>query len=1676
MIKTFTRIVFAISLAFSFAFEKANATHIMGSDISYRCLGGNYYQIIVTAYRDCSGVSAPTSISVDVTSSNPLCTPTTPIICDTVGEASAIEVSQLCTGVNSTCVTSGSIYPGVQVYTYVSDSIYLDPSCGTYTFIYGDCCRNTSNNLAVNQPGFSVRATLNSDSVFCNSAPSFTSLPVPYFCLNQQVYYSHGAVDIDGDSLVYTLVPPLDDPPTNLAYSGVFSATYPVTSAGGVFGFDQQTGQMTFTPTQVGKFVVAVLVSEYRNGVLIGTTMRDIQIVVISCSNTAPLVNNCLTPQNVSGGIVADCNSLSVCPGATVVFTLGSRDPDGQPVTVTSNIATSIPGATLTSVPVGVDSVLVTFTWTPLGTDTGFRYFTIQFEDNACPITGLQLFTYDISVLSGTYAGPDKFYCTGGDPVFVNVRGGSHFSWSTTEGMVSANPDSSDVFLAPDSTTTYIIQSDLIGSCKARDTVTVFHVTTFGTTIMSPDDTICLHDATSLTVTPQPSNQGPFTYSWTPLSQGIVNPTSSTTIVRPTSTTMYKVSVVSSAGCIIKDSFQVVIQGVGPLVSVYASADYVCPGSTIDLTMNVSALDCGATADPQNPCLPNSTFALSDMGSATTAASANTTPYIGFWDDGRVQYLYRASELQAIGLTAGTITDIAFNVLNKLSTQPYNEYTIKMACTSLNVLPSSFVTAGFTTVLNPQPYTTTTGWNTHTLDIPYNWDGFSNLIIEVCFNNSTYTQYDNVYYTPSGFNSVLWDNADLPTQSGCVALTTPAIGQNRPNTRFIMCRAPLSNYTFTWTGSDGSTLPDTSNPSPQIYNAVTYNVIVDDGTCQGSTSIDLHVDTAVLITAGADTLICNSDTIQLLTQLLHPANLYCVPTYAVSAVPYSPIFPTGTTTAGPSGDDVVSASIIMPFSFQFFCNAVNNYYISTNGFVAFNTQPGSGCCAGQLLPNPTAPNNLVAMVWEDLNTNSGGYIDRFVSGTAPNRVAVIRWNNVAYYSITGTVNGQIQLYESSNIIEVHVSSVTPTGQTNTLGIENSNGTVGYSPPGYNASGWTVSSPIAFRFTPQTAGNVITGVLWNPSTGLSSDTILNPLASPDSNTTYIVAATFTNGCITYDTINISLGTFPYTLDVVPDSICRGDSAQITFTGNGVLYQWSPVESLSSVTVPNPVAFPDSTTVYQVLATDSAGCRILDNVTVTVRTHVPISLGTDRTICPYDSVILSPTGSPYTSYSWSTGATSSAITTGSQTLTTQDYWVIVNDGHCFYSSDTVSISEFTLSLIIVNPSGDTAICIGESVELRGDPGFVSYQWTNGAQTQSITVIIPGSYSYIAIDTNGCILKSQDTANVIAVQHPAANIIVSDDTLCAGQTTSILSVSPVTGIVYTWNPGDVVNDSLVVSSEGVYHLVASDNGCKSYDSVRIESTEPPVVDLGEDQNLCGCDTSIVLASDVTGTYQWSTSETTQSISITTPGNYSLTVTDNNDCTTTDTTDVQIHCLIVNAEVSDPASGTVFIGRPAVLNTTTSYGSTFIFSWTPSTYLDDTTLQTPHVTAPQNTTVYFVTVYDEVNGCSASDSVRLSVVPPGIPPMPNAFSPNGDGVNDTYGPYIPPSMQGIYTIGQMRIYNRWGQMVYNGNGFWDGTFNGAFQPANTYVYYITIDGPDQNDPGVNISYNLTGSFALLH
>jgi gliding motility-associated-like protein len=130
--------------------------------------------------------------------------------------------------------------------------------------------------------------------------------------------------------------------------------------------------------------------------------------------------------------------------------------------------------------------------------------------------------------------------------------------------------------------------------------------------------------------------------------------------------------------------------------------------------------------------------------------------------------------------------------------------------------------------------------------------------------------------------------------------------------------------------------------------------------------------------------------------------------------------------------------------------------------------------------------------------------------------------------------------------------------------------------------------------------------------------------------------------------------------------------------------------------------------------------------------------------------------------------------------------------------------------------------------------------------------------------------------------------------------------------------------------------------------------------------------------------------------------------------------------------------------------------FRWTPSTTLDDYTISNPLAT-PNGTTTYRL-IATTAGGCKATAEVTISIFTKVM--VPNAFSPNGDGLNDTWG--IPGL--GAYNDCEVTVYNRYGQQVFQSTGYtkrWDGTINGKPLPSGSYYYIINLKGPKETMKG---------------
>jgi PKD repeat protein len=393
-------------------FREAKASHAMGADLTYECLGGNTYKIRVSFYRDCIGIPAPNNVFVNIRSVT--CGQNLGITCNPI-PGTGQEVTPLCPSAVSSC--NGGIFTGIQEWVY-EGVITLPMQCTDWVFSYNLCCRNAAITTITN-PGtstFYIYASLNNTISPCNTSPTFSNKPVPFACVGQQYCFNHGAYDADGDSLVYSLITPYQNATTTVDYIPPFNATDPLTSSPAV-SFNPATGDICMTPQNLEVTVMAVLVSEYRNGVLIGTVERDIQITVLNCNNTLPTLSGINGTNNFD---------ITVCAGEPLCFDILSTDPDpGQNVFI--NWDGSIPAGTFTSN--GAPRPTGTFCWTPTQADISSNpyCFTVRVNDDACPMIGAQIYSYCINVIGiNVSAGPDQFIaCNDLATVSVTASGGT---------------------------------------------------------------------------------------------------------------------------------------------------------------------------------------------------------------------------------------------------------------------------------------------------------------------------------------------------------------------------------------------------------------------------------------------------------------------------------------------------------------------------------------------------------------------------------------------------------------------------------------------------------------------------------------------------------------------------------------------------------------------------------------------------------------------------------------------------------------------------------------------------------------------------------------------------------------------------------------------------------------------------------------------------------------------------------------------------------------------------------------------------------------------------------------------------------------------------------------------------------------------------------------------------
>ncbi|HHG85904.1 MAG TPA: hypothetical protein ENJ82_14245, partial [Bacteroidetes bacterium] len=291
---------------------------------------------------------------------------------------------------------------------WIADFDFCSTNCTNYTVEWRSCCRN-GNITTLNSPASTpiyVSTSINPLLSPCNSSPQFTDPPVAYICQNQSYVYNQSAIDPDGDSLSYALGPCMRNDSQTVSYNNFSADSIPL-GIGWTVSTDSLTGNLLVAPDTsmfsgiISVGVICIYVQEWRNGQLINTIVRDMQITVIPCPNNTPPELNGFS--YISGGTIQG-DTIFTCLGTNICADMRVSDPDpGQIQTIWWDTSLAPMGATFTAAgnPGITDTIIgnlptVRFCWAP--TVPGTYSFDVVVRDSACPIYGSNQYTFTVLV------------------------------------------------------------------------------------------------------------------------------------------------------------------------------------------------------------------------------------------------------------------------------------------------------------------------------------------------------------------------------------------------------------------------------------------------------------------------------------------------------------------------------------------------------------------------------------------------------------------------------------------------------------------------------------------------------------------------------------------------------------------------------------------------------------------------------------------------------------------------------------------------------------------------------------------------------------------------------------------------------------------------------------------------------------------------------------------------------------------------------------------------------------------------------------------------------------------------------------------------------------------------------------------------------------------------------
>lgn len=1385
-------------------------------------------------------------------------------------------------------------------------------------------------------------------------------------------------------------------------------------------------GSVTVVPDNAGSYNYTLSPGPVSNttGVFTGLGPGTYSVTFSSVANGCSGTVNNLTV-SVGGSITATWSHTQneTCPGAA----------DGVIQVVPNPASPGVYSFTMTPAPSGgATNSTGIFTGCAAGV-----FYNVNFTNTTTGCTGALTFLFVLAAtpVSGTQTHTDA-NCPGVSDGSITITAAPTGAYTYTIAPPPATgpaTNTTGIFNNLSGGTTYSVTFQNAGGCGSSVNNIAILQGAGLTGSAAPQATSC-STANDGSVTITPTNAGTYTYTITPAP--VSGPATNTTgIFNNLAAGSYSVAMSNVAGC----------TGTVNNITINPGAGLTAAAPTTTATSCLGANDGSLTVTPTIA----GTYTYTITPAPVSGPATNTTGTFNNLAAGSYSVTFTNA-----AACSGTVNNIAVSPGPGLTAAP--PVPTATSCFGANdggltVTPT--VSGTYTFTITPAPVS---GPATNSTGI---------------FTNLAAGSYSVTFTNTAGCSGTVNNiavNAGAAITGSVSSSATTCLGANDGGTTVT----PLIPGTYTFTINPAPVTGPATNTTGAFSNlaAGAYTVTFLNGLgCGGSSNVTINPGAQLTATSSPNPATsCNGSNDGSVTITPAIADAY---TYTISPAPVS----------GPATNTTgVFSNLAAGVYTVTFTNA-----LGCSGTVAnININPGPAITASTL-PNgtscPGVDNGSITITPTIAGTYSFTITPAPVTGPATNTTGV--FNNLAAGSYSIQFSNALGCSNTINNIVV-LGGTAPTGNASTTITSCptvNDGTITLTPVPAGTGGpydftitgpsgtFTQSGALSTTFT-NLAPGIYTATFISNSSGCAGTITPSPEITAGA---YLTSTTIPVNPPCANINDGSIAVTPTGSAVAPFTV--------TLTGPGGPY---------TVTGNSPVFSNLAPGTYNYSFTDANGCTGTGGP-ITLTTHTPLAINVAMTqpLCYGNSngvITLTGSGglpayeyaiSPFTLFQ--PGGTFTGLPQGTYTFRLRDAAGCTKD-------TTVTLNQPTQ--LTATAAATAGTCNGNDGQIlvTGNNGTPVYTYSiDGINYQSANSFIvsgaPGAgapFGNITVqDNNGC-LAVAPLVYVTLVDNMGTLYIGNDTTICAEQPVIFHPQVNPSATVFTWttipDPSliSTVDNPAIVSPTATpldtvtYVLNAQWGVCSRIDTITINVKLKPVPDAGRDTAVCFDKTTALLqgsVSNVSGAVHYEWSDTTnlatphQSATIALPQAtevFTLTVTDEYGCNFS----VQDMVVVVVQPPVPAFAGNdtiAVIGEPHQLNATGGVS----YVWTPTAPLNFSTIQNPLATLDHDQ-LFEVTVTDAA-GCVGSDRVFVQVYPgPGYQ-IPNAFTPNGDGLNDIFR-VIPV---GIAYTDWFRVFNRYGQLVFETNQWlkgWDGTYQGKKQPMGNYVW--VLKGKDKNGRNIEL------------